>query len=186
MTAVKVEADSLIIPFKQLDAFLNKLDATNSADRQIVLTAIEQLVEQYILPAEDCPASNNGLELYNLDEAAGEEVSGLVLGLFESKMPGLGKPTGEELQSALEYIGVEMSDAAQRDKFYRCWAANVADGTIGGLVNFLKQPLLTRATANIQTDEEAAVIHRLLDNGLPEKLDYTLRSFVERLEKTAL
>jgi hypothetical protein len=181
----RINEDSLLVNLTELDSRLAELDATNASDRRIVLRAIERLVEEYIVPAGDCTLSPNGLELYDLDSAAGTEISGLLLGVFGNKMSGLQRPSDEELNSALQFIGLELRDAAQRDKFYRCWAANTADGTIGGLVNFLKQPVLTGQTANIQTDEEAAAIHRLLDNNLPEKLDYTLRTFVERLEKTA-
>lgn len=186
MTISVVTVESLIVTGDELENKLKVIDPLNSDHRSTVISTIECLVNDYVLKASDCPESETGLELYSEEEVLEEEISGLIMNLFNNKIGDFTKAVSdEELKNALEALGIETRDSIHRSKFYRCWQANNAFSIILPLLNFIKQPLLTKdlpdVIKNVLPDEQKR-IKQLADIELPTALSYLFRSLLERIE----
>ncbi len=179
-----MDVDWLVATSETLEMRLSQL-AADSQSRETVIGAIEKLIEKYILPAMvDCPLSSAPLDTFDLDAVAGTKVRGLVLGLFEEKMHELEKPSDETLKQALNYIEVPISDAAQRNRFYRCWAAEQANSSILKLIQFLQTSLTGINPAKIESARSEQIrVENILKNKLPDGLEFALESFRERLNR---
>jgi hypothetical protein len=157
------------------DATLAQLDKLDAEHRDATLTAIERLVVERILSAADCPPSTNRFDIYDLDTVVGEDIPGLIMGLFAKKMPGLVPPDPKTLAEAIEYIGLDIPEPERRDKFYRCWAANMAASMVRSMVHFLADDIYKDANANpalrARVPGEIARVRALRAMGLPEDLD---------------
>ncbi len=189
--APAANAANLIVFFGDLEAELAKLDAIDAAHRDAALGAVETLIVDYILPAADCPFSDDRFSLFDLEAVAGTEIPGLVLSVFQQQMPGLQKPIDERLEQTLDFLGIATTDSAQRLKFWRCWAANNANNTISGLLNFLDAPFLSRSkTVSAPLTEEAFALEinrldQLLQHKLPGDVRYKLLSTANFLREKA-
>lgn len=179
----QVTAEDLLVPPQQIDETLARLDAGNPSHRAVVLGAIEQLIARYILPATDLPPSPNRFFVFDLDAVAGTEIPGLVRRLFDERMPGLSKPSDDELKAALDYIDVETENEAHRDRIHLCWSANKAATTLGTLFNFLRAPLRD-ASRGLRSamPQERQRLARLLNVRLPEQIEYDIESLMKLLE----
>ena len=188
----EVSVDSLIVPTPDLDDELAKLDKLNPEHRSVVLQAIERFIYDYVLKASDCPPSRSEFFLYDEEEVLGHETEGLTMNLFGRQMPGLKKPSDEQLNAAMERYGLgsEADGPQQRDKFYRCWAANHASATLLGLLNFLEFSLPNPPRAKLdalraELMHEQQQLQQMLEHKLPGEVEYVLRSAAEFLGRHA-
>ncbi len=183
-TDTAADASSLLVSYREINDRLAQFDASNPAHRRAVLDAVEQLIENYILPAMDLPSSRNRFDIIDLDAVAGTEIPGLVRRLFDERMPAdLRKPNDEELKEALDYIDVPTESAEHRDRFYRAWAANMAESALGTLLNFLRQPL-QKAPSGLAAvaQQERQRLSKLLQHQLPDSIEYDITSLIERMK----
>jgi hypothetical protein len=141
-----VTLDSLMAKCRTADEGLAKLDATNREHRAFVISAIEKLVKDFILPAGDLPKVNSRFEIFDVDAAVGEKIGTSFMGVIEERIPPyLNMPTDEVIKAALDFIQVKDRGPEQRERFHRAWAANSAHVTIGTMAKFLKDPIVKGA-----------------------------------------
>ena len=179
----KVRVDALIARSNTAKKALASMNSIDAQDRNTTLSAVEALVVQYIMPAMvDCPLSSASLDVFDLEAVAGTEVRGLILGLFEDRMNELKTPSDETLNEALAYIEVPIANQTERNRFYRCWAAEQATITVLGLLNFLKEPLIKPLSLQHDFAGEQTRLGKLLENDLPGELQISINSLVDQLK----
>ncbi|MEW6735141.1 MAG: hypothetical protein AB1489_27870 [Acidobacteriota bacterium] len=190
MADPEITVDSLIVYRKDLDRELAKLDSLNPADRQIVVAAIEKLVTDFMLNLNDIPLTEGDLVVYPPETiifGMGDDFIGNMMDLFANRMPGLAqKPSDEELTALIEQHITKTTDPAQRDRFYRCWAASQADTTILGLLQFLKYklpgpPYTAPQPLKVSIKSERQRLQKLLKHRLPLRIRNEFKNAVDFL-----
>ena len=180
-----IEAQSLVLLTPQLDEQLSQLDPTNAAHRDVVLSTINRLVNDYVLPAmAECPRC--GPEgVFDLIAVAGtDEIEGIPMSIFEDRMNGFEMPSDDVLKEALDYIHASTSGPEQRTLFWKCWAGNRAINSMDDLRNFLLEPLWPKSNVPPQQirpllSVELPRLEKLQTLTLNSPSEYSISSMVE-------
>lgn len=166
---------NLITTKRNLGKQLSHLDVKIVEVRSVIISAIEELVQNYVVPAMRIGSLNSdSIYTFNLDEIAETEIHNLMLSLFESKMSGLDKPSDDALNEALISIGVRNLSEEKRNDFYTVWAGEKAIESISFLAKFLSnEQNMVQDSSRLKSQEEQII--KLLQMRLPESVKSYLR-----------
>lgn len=166
---------NLITTKRNLEKQISHLSANVADDRSVVISAIEELVQNYVVPAMKVGSLNSdSIYTFNLDEIAETEIHNLMLSLFESKMSELNKPNDNALNEALISIGVRNLSEEKRNDFYTVWAGEKAIESISFLAKFLSnEQNMLQDSSRLKSQEERII--KLLQIRLPESVKSYLR-----------
>lgn len=184
-----MRVEDLINTSEAVDEKLGLMRSVDVQHRQLALDAIEVLIDRFIFPAMvDCQESTDRFHTFDIEEITQTEFRGLVRGIFEERlkelMNGLEKPGDDVLTETLEYVDIPIEDFNERERFFKCWAAEEADSSIHSLINFLKEPLIKPDAPRIESlPAEQTRVEKLLGQKLPDKLEYRLESLLNRIKR---
>ncbi len=173
--------DLEVVPERAQQAIAG-LDAGVADDRAIVLNAVIHLVSTHIAPNMGLALRHeDGEHYFDLNVAAGREVSGLVLELrFNPRFPDLQKPSDAVLKEAIDAVHIDLPDAVARDGFFRCWEAEMAIMSAELLLGFLRSAVPPSSeTVNAEIDS----LEVLLDHPLPGGLKFWIADTILMLSK---
>jgi hypothetical protein len=181
-----VTLDSLMANADVADEGLAKLDATNAEHRAFVISAIEKLVKDFILPAGDLPEANTRFEIFDIEAIGGRQLYA-AQNMIERKIPPyLALPADSLLKQVLDYYEVKPNTPEQREKFHRAWAANSAHVTMGTMRNFLVDPFVENPPIPKDVlQKEYERIKGLLELTLPNKTHSRIDEILEYYERFA-
>lgn len=166
---------NLITTKRNLEKHLSLLDANTAEDRNAAVSAIEELVLSFVIPAMNVGSlKSDSIYTFDLDEIAGTEIHNLMLSLFESKMDGLNKPSAEHLRVALVSIGVKDLNESEREKFYQVWAGEKAVEAISLIAKFLSTER-SRSDNSEEWKSQDERIMKLFKSNLPESVKSYLK-----------
>jgi hypothetical protein len=132
------DGNELITTKRNLEQYLVELDPDDIKVRRLIVSAIERLTKDYVLPAMQIAAfATDSIYTFDLDSVAGMEIHNLVRSLFASQFKGLTIPSNAELTNALSTIGINDLDERERNNFYKVWAGEEAIDSIICLIEFL-------------------------------------------------
>jgi hypothetical protein len=131
-------------------ALLAALDATSANDRHDVLSALRALAERLIVPAAPLMShSDDGgpHSYFDLQEVAGSDFSGLLLGSLAARFPALQEaaPDDRALAAILDELGFEIDEPARRAAFFRAWMGLRATHVMRELLKVLEAGKLSAA-----------------------------------------
>jgi hypothetical protein len=145
-------------------ARLAEIDPMNSAHRRDVMRAMQALAERLIVPVAPMLAhSQDGgsHQYFDLQQVAGSDFSGLLLGTLEERFPALEEqpPSDQTLAPILDELGFEIDDPSHRADFFRAW--------MGLRATHLLRPLLKLLEAGELSPQERKDLERLEQLPLP-------------------
>lgn len=159
---------------------LAQLNAADPDDRTIALNTMKSLVMDFVVPNMGLARQKeNGGEYFDVNAIAGCEVSGLLLdALFDPQFADLKQPPDTILKQALDAVGINMPNAADRITFFRCWTASRAVMSVRCLLNFLtKTPPQSAAVAGQEVDHIVTLLEYPLPQDLKRQLLYATFTF---------
>lgn len=160
--------DALIENPANVEVVVKELKPDVIDDRVKALDAIEELVEQFVLPATVLlvPTGESGSQEFNLQQAAQSDFPDLILGVLGGKFPALQSPPPDSiLASDLDEYGFEIQDASHREAFFRAWMAQRALYVVRRLLNLLQNNLPQQPNINQQ---ELATLKEIEQKPLPD------------------